>query len=119
MRANTQVQLMLDIISCARTLEAGGIDSWAAVVYEAADGITLAPDEYPEDGHAINWQIVARGIWRISGGQLMGRPKGVTEDMAAQLARALSDMDADMLTPATASAVIQVGLFQEVRYRNM
>lgn len=116
MRAPTQVQLMLDVIKQALVPGKGGIDDWATLVYEANDGISVAPCDQPDDGQVVNWQIVARGVWRISGGQLMERPTGVTEEMAAQLGRALSDLDAELMTPATASKVIQVGLYREVRY---
>ncbi len=116
MRANTQVQLMLDFIKKALTPRKGGLDDWAELIYEASDGISLAPCDQPEDGQVVNWQVVARGVWRMSGGQQMERPPGVTKEMTDQLSRALSDMDADMLAPATASKLIQVGLYSEVRY---
>jgi hypothetical protein len=74
-----------------------------------------SPTPGREGDQAVDWQVVARGVWRCNGGQ-MARPNGFTEQMSKQLKQAMSDLDADHMDPATASAVIQVGLYREVRY---
>lgn len=116
MRARTQVQLMLDFISKAMFPRQGGLDDWASLIHVTAVGIRIAACDRPDEARTVDWQVVARGAWRVGGGQVMERPAGVTEEMAAQLTRAMGDMDANELTPATASKVIQVGLYGEVRY---
>lgn len=116
MKRNTEVQLMKDIIARALADEAG-LERWALVRVRTSDEVSIALRDFPEDGHAINWQVVTRGVWYIRGGQQMDLPAGVMPSMVDQLARALSDLDAELMDPATASAVIQVGLFRQVLYR--
>jgi hypothetical protein len=96
-----------------------GLGSWAHQVVRTASVLEIAPHERPSQIEVLDAEVVARGVWRVTGGQSMDRPLGFTEEMANQLSRALSDLDADHLNPATASAIIQVGLFQRVRYRTV
>jgi hypothetical protein len=110
MKASTNVQLLKAVVNRAV------FGDWAREVARADGEVLVVPCGLPDDGQVANWQVVQRGVWRMSGGQRTERPAGVTQAMSAQLARALSDMDAEMLTPATAAAVIQVGLYGEVRY---
>ena len=118
MQVNSTQALMLAIIERAMVPDRNGLDTWARRVFVGSDGLFLVPFDEREEAQPVTGQVVARGIWRVKGGQNKDRPVGFTEEMADQLSRALSDMDADELDPATASATIQVGLYREVLYRH-
>lgn len=115
MQVMTQDALFVQIID--RALEEGpnNLREWADVTLHRSD-VWVEPRLNPQVGYILTRETVARGVWRITGGQQMNRPDGWTSAEHSELSRALSDLDADHLSPGTASAVIQVGLYGEVRY---
>lgn len=96
-----------------------GLRSWAALEVNSRGETWVAPAVHGLYGpdYLLTRDIVGRGVWRATGGQQMDLPDGFTVEMADQLKRAMSDLDSDLVDPATASAVIQLGLYGEVRYR--
>jgi hypothetical protein len=116
MKVGNTRALMTGIVQRAMTPGRLGLGSWAYRQNDDPDRLSIAPHA-SSDWQTVDWEVVARGVWRVTGGQSMDRPTGFTEEMADQLSRALSDLDPEQLDPATASAVIQVGLYREVRYR--
>lgn len=63
----------------------------------------------------IDRDVVHRGLYRCQGGQA-DRPEGVSSAAHAEINAADSEQDADLMSPATASILIQVGLFGKVVY---
>lgn len=116
MQVMTQDALFVQIIDRALEEGANNLREWADITLHRAD-VWVEPHRDPQQGYILTRETVARGVWRITGGQQMNRPAGWTAEQHSQLSRAMSDLDADHLEPGTASAVIQVGLYGEVRYR--
>jgi hypothetical protein len=107
---------MAAIIERSMTPGRRNLGAWAYRGNDDTERLLVAPHATTA-WETVDREVVARGVWRVTGGQSMARPVGFTEEMSNQLSRALSDLDADHLDPSTASAVIQVGLYSEVRYR--
>ena len=115
MKLKTEKALMEGIV--ARSIEPNrvGLGVWAFRSNDDPTRLVIAPHG-TENWETVDWQVVARGVWRCTGGQ-GERPTGFTKPMHEQLSLALSDLDPELMDPKTASAVIQVGLYQEVRFR--
>lgn len=94
----------------------GNLDSWAKAVGVTLGGLDICPRQSPDFRTTLNHVVIERGLSKIQGGQRMSRPDGVTDLMFVEIQMAVSDMDPQMMTPATASAIIQVGLFGRVIY---
>ena len=119
MKTVTTEALMTALLDRALEDDQTGLRSWAVLEVNHRGETWVAPAVHGLYGpdYLLTRQTVSRGVWRATGGQQMGLPNGFTSEMADQVKRALSDLDSALVDPATASALIQVGLYGEVRYR--
>lgn len=119
MQTLTTEALMTALLDRALENDETGLRSWAAleVNWRGETWVTPAALGLYGPDYLLTRHTVGRGVWRTTGGQQMDLPDGFTIEMANQVKRALSDLDSELVDPATASALIQVGLYGEVRYQ--
>lgn len=96
---------------------ADGLAAWSARVVRPGGSVNeIKALAAPDMILLVSRTVVQRGIYRIQGGQRMERPAGLTQTMLDEVQAADACLDPFKMTPATASAVIQVGLFGKVIY---
>lgn len=119
MKVMTTPALFTALIDRSLEDDETGLRSWAVLECNWRGENWIAPAEHGLYGpdYMLTRDTVGRGVWRVTGGQQMDLPEGFTAQMADQVKLALSDLDSELVDPATASALIQVGLYGEVRYR--
>ncbi len=107
-----------DVLCRALIVDTGSLLTWATPIGPAGGrgAVDIRPRLTPDVVIRVDPTVVERGIRRIQGGQNMARPVGVTMRMLIETNMADGQLDAEQMSPATANAVIQVGLFGKVLY---
>lgn len=117
--ATLRVHFLQDVIARARLRLEGALHTWAEEEHGqfGMGGFGVRPRaQHRTHLLRVSEEVVQRGIWRVQGGQTKELVLGFDADMKAEVIKADTEQDAELMTPATCSALIQVGLFGKVMY---